>query len=46
MTDEHDYFDKDEATDEIITLSPDAFMLNLEFLPDPNGPLARRCIGG
>jgi hypothetical protein len=49
MTDDHDYFDNDEATDEIITFPPDSFMLNLaratrklyypEFLPDLNRPL-------
>jgi len=49
MTDDHDYFDNDEATDEMVTFPPDPFMLNLaratrllyypEFLPDPNRPL-------
>jgi hypothetical protein len=49
MQDDHDYFDNDEATDEIITFPPDAFMLALaratrqlyypEYLPDPNRPL-------
>jgi hypothetical protein len=49
LTDDHDYFDNDEATDEAVTFPPDAFMLNLaratrllyypEFLPDPNRPL-------
>jgi hypothetical protein len=49
LTDDHDYFDNDEATDEMVTFPPDAFMLNLaratrllyypEFLPDPNRPL-------
>jgi hypothetical protein len=49
MQDDHDYFDNDEATDEIITFPPDHFMLNLaratrqlyypEYLPDPNRPL-------
>ncbi len=48
LTDDHDYFDNDEATDEAVTFPPDAFMLNLaratrlhyypEFLPDPNRP--------
>jgi len=48
LTDDHDYFDNDEATDEMVTFPPDAFMLNLaratrllyyqEFLPDPNRP--------
>jgi hypothetical protein len=45
MQDDHDYFDNDEATDDIITFPPDQFMLNLaratrqlyypEYLPDP-----------
>jgi hypothetical protein len=49
LTDDHDYFDNDEATDEMVTFPPDPFMLNLaratrllyypEFLPDPNRPL-------
>jgi len=49
LTDDHDYFDNDEATDEAVTFPPDAFMLNLaratrqlyypEFLPDLNRPL-------
>ena len=49
LTDDHDYFDNDEATDEAVTFPPDAFMVNLaratrllyypEFLPDPNRPL-------
>jgi len=49
LTDDHDYFDNDEATDEAVTFPPDAFMLSLaratrqlyypEFLPDPNRPL-------
>ena len=49
MQDDHDYFDNDEATDEIVTFPPDQFMLNLaratrqlyypEYLPDPNRPL-------
>jgi hypothetical protein len=49
MQDDHDYFDNDEATDEIITFPPDHFMLNLaratrqlyypEYLPDPERPL-------
>ncbi len=29
MQDDHDYFDNDEATDEIITFPPDHFMLEL-----------------
>jgi len=49
MQDDHDYFDNDEATDEIITFPPDHFMLELaratrqlyypEYLPDPHRPL-------
>jgi hypothetical protein len=49
MQDDHDYFDNDEATDEIITFPPDHFMLSLaratrqlyypEYLPDPNRPI-------
>ena len=49
MQDDHDYFDNDEATDEIITFPPDHFMLELaratrqlfypEYLPDRNRPL-------
>src|SRR5215470_8003682 len=49
MQDDHDYFDNDEATDEIITFPPDHFMLSLaratrqlyypEYLPDRNRPL-------
>jgi hypothetical protein len=49
MQDDHDYFDNDEATDEIITFPPDQFMLNLaratrqlyypEYLPDLERPL-------
>jgi hypothetical protein len=49
MQDDHDYFDNDEATDELITFPPDHFMLALaratrqlyypEYLPDPNRPL-------
>ena len=49
MQDDHDYFDNDEATNEIITFPPDHFMLKLaratrqlyypEYLPDPNRPL-------
>ena len=48
LTDDHDYFDNDEATDEAVTFPPDGFMLNLaratrrlyypEFLPDPSRP--------
>jgi len=49
MQDDHDYFDNDEATDDIITFPPDHFMLELaratrrlyypEYLPDPHRPL-------
>jgi hypothetical protein len=49
MQDDHDYFDNDEATDDIVTFPPSYFMLQLaratqgmyypEFLPDPNRPL-------
>jgi hypothetical protein len=49
MQDDHDYFDNDEATDDIITFPPDHFMLELaratrqlyypEYLPDANRPL-------
>jgi hypothetical protein len=49
MQDDHDYFDNDEATDDIITFPPDQFMINLaratrqlyypEYLPDPERPL-------
>jgi len=49
MQDDHDYFDNDEATDDIITFPPDHFMLELaratrqlyypEYLPDPDRPL-------
>ena len=49
MQDDHDYFDNDEATDDVITFPPDQFMLNLaratrhlyypEYLPDPERPL-------
>ena len=49
MQDDHNYFDNDEATDQIITFPPDHFMLNLaratrqlyypEYLPDPERPL-------
>jgi hypothetical protein len=49
MQDDHDYFDNDEATDDIITFPPDHFMLELaratrqlyypEYLPDRNRPL-------
>ena len=46
LQDDHDHFDNDEATDEIVTFPPDNFMLQTaratqrlwypEFLPDPN----------
>jgi hypothetical protein len=49
LQDDHDYFDNDEATDEIVTFPPSAFMLQLaratqslyypEFLPDEDRPL-------
>jgi hypothetical protein len=49
MQDDHDYFDNDEATDEVITFPPSYFMLQLarttqsmfypEFLPDVARPL-------
>ena len=49
MQDDHDYFDNDEATDEIVTFPPSFFMLQLaratqgmyypEFLPDVARPL-------
>lgn len=48
VQDDHDYFDNDEASDQLITFPPDAFMLRAgratrrlcypEFLPDPNRP--------
>ena len=49
LQDDHDYFDNDEATDEIVTFPPSYFMLQLaratqslfypEFLPDAMRPL-------
>ena len=49
LQDDHDYFDNDEATDEVITFPPSHFMLQLaratqgmyypEFLPDVARPL-------
>jgi hypothetical protein len=49
IQDDHDYFDNDEATDEVVTFPPRHWMLVLaqstqrlyypEFLPDPNRPL-------
>src|SRR5882724_7839308 len=49
LQDDHDYFDNDEATDEIVTFPPSHFMLQLaratqgiyypEFLPDSARPL-------
>jgi hypothetical protein len=49
MQDDHDYFDNDEATDEVVTFPPSYFMLQLaratqgmyypEFLPDLARPL-------
>jgi len=48
LQDDHDYFENDEATPEIVTFPPDEFMLRLarstqrlyypEFLPDANRP--------
>lgn len=48
LQDDHDYFDNDDATDEIVTFPPSAFMVRLaratqrlyypEFLPDPQRP--------
>src|ERR1700730_12254846 len=53
MQDDHDYFDNDEATDDIITFPPDHFMLEHaratrqlyypEYLPDRNRPLVLPC---
>ena len=49
VTDDHDYFDNDDADDKMLTFPPDPFMLTLaratrrlyypEFLPDPYRPL-------
>jgi len=49
VQDDHDYFDNDTATDEIITFPPSDFMIRLAratqrllyppFLPDPNRPI-------
>ncbi len=49
LQDDHDYFENDEATEEMVTFPPDDFMLRLaratqrlyypEFLPDANRPL-------
>jgi hypothetical protein len=49
LMDDHDYFENDEATDEIVTFPPSHFLRELaratqhlwypEFLPDPNRPL-------
>lgn len=49
LMDDHDYFENDEATDEIVTFPPTQFMRDLaratqrlwypEFLPDPFRPL-------
>jgi len=48
LQDDHDYFENDEATEEMVTFPPDDFMLRLarasqslyypEFLPDANRP--------
>ncbi len=49
ISDDHDYFENDEADDRLVTFPPDDFMLRMarttrrlyypEFLPDPNRPL-------
>ncbi|MBX9602808.1 MAG: alkaline phosphatase D family protein, partial [Bryobacteraceae bacterium] len=49
LTDDHDYFENDDATDRMVTFPPDAFMLAAsravrrlafpEFLPDAGRPL-------
>lgn len=49
LQDDHDYFENDDATEEMVTFPPDHFMLQLgratrrlyfpEFLPDSNRPL-------
>lgn len=49
IQDDHDYFENDDATEEMVTFPPDHFMLQLgrasrrlyfpEFLPDANRPL-------
>ena len=49
LQDDHDYFDNDEATDEVVTFPPSYFMLQLaratqglyypEFLPDATRPV-------
>ena len=58
IQDDHDYFDNDEAGDDIVTFPPDAFMTQMaratqslwypEFLPDATRPagLAGASIGG
>jgi len=48
IQDDHDFFDNDEATEQLVTFPPDAFMSDLarvtqrlfypEFLPDPDRP--------
>ena len=48
LQDDHDYYDNDEATDEVVTFPPSFFMMQLaratqslyypEFLSDPNRP--------
>jgi hypothetical protein len=48
LTDDHDYFENDDATESMVTFPPDAFMLAAsravrrlaypEFLPDPQRP--------
>jgi hypothetical protein len=49
MQDDHDNFDNDEATDDVVTFPPSYFMIEMaratqgmyypEYLPDPNRPL-------
>ena len=53
LQDDHDYFDNDEATDEVVTFPPSHFMVQLarttqslyypEFLPDSARPLGLPC---
>jgi hypothetical protein len=48
MQDDHDNFDNDEATDDVVTFPPSYFMIEMaratqgiyypEFLPDPSRP--------
>ena len=56
VQDDHDYFENDEATEQMVTFPPDDFMLRLarasqslyypEFLPDANRPLGLPSAGG